>query len=383
MAAVPGPWGADVRSWQNYYPFGMLQPGRYGDNSINPNRLNYRYGFQGQEMDNEVRENPTTGTVGTGNHYDYGARMYDSRLGRWWRVDAATKKYPSHSPYTYVANSPIVHVEVGGDNWEVVGSAADIGTLTTSISNMFSNQIIAQVDGAGMLRLHEVTLGGTAGAEIDPNSDVGKRYIERLGDTEKELYKQLSEITYDRSFSVRTDISAPTGTAGRRILFDEYHGTAVVGFEIAINDFDVGVMRLIDNGVPPGTAAAVAKSYLAHSIKEAYAQQILGMHDPTGASGFGYVPSHDYANDQQAEVAGVRIRNYNNAPHRLITFGGGRQVARSTVYAQKKRGWWIFDIFVPDDYYKIEIDQDYASGAVDAIEVSKVSKSEADANSSN
>ena len=38
-----------VASVQDYYPFGMLQPGR------SYNAAGYRYGFNGKENDNEVK----------------------------------------------------------------------------------------------------------------------------------------------------------------------------------------------------------------------------------------------------------------------------------------------------------------------------------------
>ncbi len=39
----------------------------------------YRYGFNGKEKDDEVK--------GEGNSLDFGARMYDSRLGRFLSID--------------------------------------------------------------------------------------------------------------------------------------------------------------------------------------------------------------------------------------------------------------------------------------------------------
>ena len=45
---------------------------------------NYRYAFQNQERDDEVK--------GNGNSYDFGARMYDSRLGRFLSVDPFSSK---------------------------------------------------------------------------------------------------------------------------------------------------------------------------------------------------------------------------------------------------------------------------------------------------
>ena len=40
---------------------------------------NYRWGFNGEETDNDVK--------GAGNSLDFGARIYDSRLGRWLSLD--------------------------------------------------------------------------------------------------------------------------------------------------------------------------------------------------------------------------------------------------------------------------------------------------------
>lgn len=67
----------------------------------------YRYGFQGQERDDEVK--------GSGNSYDFGARMLDSRLGRWLKMDPLAGKYASMSPYNFVANSPLLLVDPNGE----------------------------------------------------------------------------------------------------------------------------------------------------------------------------------------------------------------------------------------------------------------------------
>ena len=41
------------------------------------------------------------------NTYDYGARQYNSLLGRWDRMDPLCEKYYSVSPYAYCANNPV------------------------------------------------------------------------------------------------------------------------------------------------------------------------------------------------------------------------------------------------------------------------------------
>lgn len=92
---------AETLSQQDYYPFGMLMPGRQLDSSIG-----YRYGFNGKENDNEVN--------GEGTHLDYGKRVYDSRLGRFLSEDPLAKQYPELTPYQFASNSPIEGIDIDG-----------------------------------------------------------------------------------------------------------------------------------------------------------------------------------------------------------------------------------------------------------------------------
>jgi RHS repeat-associated protein len=97
---------ADVKTYSDYYPYGMQLPKRHGEDV-------YRYGFNGMEKDNEIK------TI-DGSSYDFVARMYDSRLGRWLSVDAHTSKYPNQSPYSFVNNSPITSIDPDGKDVIIV-----------------------------------------------------------------------------------------------------------------------------------------------------------------------------------------------------------------------------------------------------------------------
>jgi len=59
----------------------------------------YRFGFNGMEKDNEPK--------GLGNSLNFGARMLDTRLGRWLSRDNLSHLYPGVSDYTFALNSPI------------------------------------------------------------------------------------------------------------------------------------------------------------------------------------------------------------------------------------------------------------------------------------
>ncbi len=78
----------------------MQMVGRNGSSEF------YRYGFQGQEKDDEVK--------GPGNSVNYKYRMHDPRIGRFFAVDPLAPKYPSLSVYHFSHNSPIGTVEIEG-----------------------------------------------------------------------------------------------------------------------------------------------------------------------------------------------------------------------------------------------------------------------------
>ncbi|MBK9730298.1 MAG: hypothetical protein IPO83_03250 [Chitinophagaceae bacterium] len=87
-------------SQKDYHPGGMVMPDR------NFSHENYRFGFENQEMDNEIN--------GIGNSYTYEFRDYDSRIGRFKSIDPFEKQYPFYSPYHFAGNSPIAFIDLEG-----------------------------------------------------------------------------------------------------------------------------------------------------------------------------------------------------------------------------------------------------------------------------
>lgn len=49
-----------------------------------------------------------------GGSYDFGARMYDGRVGRWWAVDLIAEKYTAISPFVFALNSPLQFIDPNG-----------------------------------------------------------------------------------------------------------------------------------------------------------------------------------------------------------------------------------------------------------------------------
>lgn len=97
-AGVPANFTVDLRSYNNYYPFGSPMPDR------NYLAEKYRFGFNGMEKDDEVK--------GNGSSYTTEHRFYDSRLGKWMSVDPVV----NHSVSTYIgfANNPVSYTDPSG-----------------------------------------------------------------------------------------------------------------------------------------------------------------------------------------------------------------------------------------------------------------------------
>ncbi len=84
----------------DYYPFGMPMPNKHSTDE------NYRYAFQGQELD------PETGMEA------FELRLWDGRLGRWLTVDPY---HEFHSPYVEMGNNPTSLIDPDGRSAESTG----------------------------------------------------------------------------------------------------------------------------------------------------------------------------------------------------------------------------------------------------------------------
>ncbi len=87
----------------------------------------YRYGFNGKEKDAESFNDA----------YDFGARIYDGRLGRWLAVDPAQTKSPGYSSYNFCFNKPIIYSDPDGEYPLIVISSEVNGY---SFANVYSVQ---------------------------------------------------------------------------------------------------------------------------------------------------------------------------------------------------------------------------------------------------
>lgn len=171
---------SDVVSQSDYYPFGMMLPGR------NSSEDEYRYGFNGMEMDDEVS--------GEGNSYDFGARFYNPRVGRFLKIDNYPKPY--HSPYIFAANTPIIGIDINGDSLYILAYP------------IYGDEMF---EAAALTRKHDIER--TAG--FDPSRD--KVILLEVGDISK-LKDQVDQTVVDYS-----------GTYGETVEFGIYSHAGLDG----------------------------------------------------------------------------------------------------------------------------------------------------------
>ena len=89
------------RAKSDYYPFGMLTPSRGWSVGTQ-----YRFGFNRKEEDDEIE--------GNNNEVNYGIRIYNPRIGRFFSPDPFTGKYAFASPYSYAFNDVIRNIDLDG-----------------------------------------------------------------------------------------------------------------------------------------------------------------------------------------------------------------------------------------------------------------------------
>jgi RHS repeat-associated protein len=128
---------ADIKTGQDYYPFGMLLT------DWAEKAKDYRYGFNGQEMSNEIK--------GIGNSYTAQFWEYDSRIGRRWNIDPVG--IGTNSGYHAFMNNPLLFIDpLGLDTVTSSKKAKDIGDVfqhQKGNSNFFWNKTADGYEGGG------------------------------------------------------------------------------------------------------------------------------------------------------------------------------------------------------------------------------------------
>lgn len=139
---------ADVQSYGDYYVFGAMQTGRTGGS--------YRYGFNGMEQDEEVKN---------GQYLSYTTefRQYDPRVGRWMSVDPVVKEW--ESPYAGFSNNAIFYVDPVGLNSSGSGPIKELlDRVNRKLGRLFNRSRLFGVGNRKLVAASEVRHGTTTGS---------------------------------------------------------------------------------------------------------------------------------------------------------------------------------------------------------------------------
>jgi RHS repeat-associated protein len=145
---------AKVVQANDYYPFGLAHAGGFVSG------LENKYQYNGKEKLDDLGLN----------WYDYGVRMYDAELARWHTMDPIADSTTGWSPYAYVFNSPVAHIDPDGrtgiavidhQNHTITVHAKYVfygSQATTDLSRNIANEIAHQYNSAnGTVDINGVT----------------------------------------------------------------------------------------------------------------------------------------------------------------------------------------------------------------------------------
>ena len=165
----------------------------------------YRFGYNGKEKDDEVS--------GTGNQYDYGFRIYNSRLGKFLSVDPLFQSYPFFTPYQYASNMPIAAKDLDGkeaDLSPVLGplfKSAGITTVTERQLQEKTDEVAKSLEKPAKISRDVIIVAGgatlvlTSGGAAIP---LVSGYIAVMGGTAKFTLDAFGE--YNKSDAIPTTI---------------------------------------------------------------------------------------------------------------------------------------------------------------------------------
>ena len=139
--------------------------------------------------------------------YDSAARWYYPAIMRTTTVDPHAERYPSISPYAYVANNPIMFIDPDGRDIVLPKgtSTKDTYTILGNLQKLTNDKLVYSTQKDGTIRIKIASLG-------EGNKTAGTRLIRRLNSSDQTMTIQIASAGSGNS---EVDVNSTNATNGK------------------------------------------------------------------------------------------------------------------------------------------------------------------------
>jgi RHS repeat-associated protein len=315
---------ADVVTATDYYPFGMVMPGRKFEPANG-----YRYGFNGKEKDKDIASDD----------YNFGERMNDGRTGRWLSVDPKFTLYPGMSPYIFCGNSPLIILDKYGEDLIVVGTDQEFAKFKTILEEHFCGLIEITRDKNNKVMMNVRNTEGLQRAGISKSTITAMISTQK----QKEAYTQLDKIIKDKGMTNIKLVEDVPHVVGGQFRGIPAKPTSLADLNGKQQELDVGdYYPLKDQANVSGAGGTI------HEIVEAYNDQVVNkspLISDEASFNTVFSLSHNPASAAEAKVNGYEEQYNQGAVIGGVTVVQFFQKRTTTnIVGVKKEEWFLTEL---------------------------------------